>query len=113
MIDEVNWITEFQGKTLRAIRTRHGENGTVPFVLVMFDDGSTYEVHVKDDTYFEAAMFNSLRRAQPVSKVHIFTGGNRTTVEVKAETFPLFLLRAVDRRERGFPFELVKVRDAR
>jgi hypothetical protein len=115
LVDEVTRAIE--GKTMRAIRTGHDDDaGGRPHVTVHFDDGSIYRFDVKDNVFFEAAMFNGLRKAAPVvlidKKVEIYSG--ITVLEVRAKTFPLFLLRVVDRKHLHLePLTFTKVRDAR
>lgn len=111
MIEQVNWTDELQGKTLQSIRTRHEDDGPRPYVAVYFTDGSAYHLNIKPDVYFEAAMFNSLRKAQPVEKVIFHQMGRSTHVEVWARTFPLFLVRA--KGGDSFPFMLTKQREGR
>ena len=111
--DEIDWIKEFQGKTLKAVRCKRDGDNPQPFVHVMFDDGSLYEISVHKDIYFEAVLYNAVRKAQPVERVVFLDRRPRWIIEVRAHNFPLFVLRAVDKI--GYnrnPYVLIKLRDA-
>lgn len=115
LIDDVQGA--ILGKTLKAIRTGHDDDANgVPHVMVHFTDGSVYRFDVKENVYFEAALFNGLRKAAPVAfldrKVEIYAG--ITVLEVRAKTYPLFILRAVDRKHLHLnPFRFTMITDAR
>ena len=110
--EQARWISEFQGKTLRRVHSKRDSGDPVPYVHVEFDDGSKYEVCIKRDLFFEGCLYNILRKAQPVERIQFIKRGTRTIVEIRAHTFPLFVLRAVDKEGRHeFPFTLIKLKD--
>lgn len=104
---EACWLSQFEGKHLQSIRPiRH--DTPVPSIGVSFTDGTEYLVEIKQGVYFEACLINTLRRAQPVYDVIIERTNHDTVVEVRAQTFPMFELRAVNRTlpVGNFPFRL-------
>jgi hypothetical protein len=114
--NQIQWINEFQGKTLKAVRSRRSEGDPVPWVYLRFTDGTEYEIHIQSGLYFEAAMYNALRKAEPVDRVLFLDRGPRFVIEVKAAKFPLFVLRSYDKDRRTgqerhdyLPFTLRKV----
>lgn len=123
LINETSWLAEFSGKTLHAVRTRrHPKDAmkdSVPWVEVTFTDGSRYEIHIQNGLFFEGCLYNALRKAQPVDRILFLDRGPRFIIEVKARSFPLFILRSYDEhRKQGpvrmdyMPFTLKKVNDS-
>lgn len=85
------------GKTLRGVRPSH-DNGPVPDVNLLFTDGTAITLSVKPGVYFEACLINTLRKAQPVVDVILsHDGGGDHKLEVRARTFPLLTLLAVNK----------------
>ncbi len=102
------WNDELLGKTLRGVRPTHN-SGPVPEVVMLFTDGSTAKISVLDEVYFEACLINTLRKAQAVADVTVDTNfAGSHTIEIRSRTFPLVVLRAVNkgRPPEDFPFRL-------
>lgn len=103
------WGSALKGKTIRGIRPAH-DNGPVPVVNMLFTDDSAVTISVVDGVYFEGCLINTLRKAQPIEDVVI--RGDETfghyEIAVRARTFPLLELRAVNKDNRAdeFPFVL-------
>ncbi len=103
------WNDALLGKTFRGVRPTHS-NGPVPEVVLLFTDGTQATISVLDEVYFEACLINTLRKAQPVAEVNISftpeTTDRAYTIEVRSRTFPLLVLRAVNkgRPAEDFPF---------
>jgi len=102
------WLVEFKGKTIRHMRTLHKDNSVVPSVEIEFIEGDKYEVLVREGAFFEGCMLNTLRKAQPVVDVTWDREGADVCIEVSAETFPLFILLATNKKAPlgTFPFWL-------
>lgn len=96
-----------EGKVLRGVRPTH-DNGPVPEVVLLFEDGTTFTARVLPGVYFEGCLINTLRKAQPITKVTVDTVEARTIVTLRCRTFPLIQLMAVNKElEVGvFPFRL-------
>jgi hypothetical protein len=102
------WNGALLGKTIRGVRPTH-DSGPVPEVVMLFTDGTTAKISVLDEVYFEACLINTLRKAQAVADVTVdtdFAGSH--TIEIRSKTFPLVVLRAVNkgRPVEDFPFRL-------
>lgn len=102
------WMNELGGKTIVGIRPVR-ETSPVPQVRMIFTDGSEYLVEPRAGVYFEGCLINTLRRAQPITEVVIERDEDETYVELRAKTFPLLEMRAVNRTlpRAHFPFLLI------
>ena len=107
---ETAWLSEFEGKSLLGVRPEYNENDRVPGVMVSFTDNTRYLIQVKGGVFFEGCLINILRKAQPVYDVALVVDKEDTYLEVRAETFPMFVLMAQNKRipEGEFPFVLTK-----
>lgn len=105
-----DWLAELKGKTLRSIKTEHNRDDSVPSIVIEFTDDTSYTVTVKEGVYFEGCMINTLRKAQPITDLVFLKEGPDTLVEFVADTFPLFILLAVNKKipVGDFPFWLEK-----
>lgn len=108
-----DWSEALVGKTIRGVRPTH-DNGPVPDVTLLFTDGTTAIISVLDEVYFEACLINTLRKTQPVVAVNISDDQldeRGYVVEIRSRTFPLLVLRAVNkgRPPEDFPFRLTWV----
>lgn len=108
---QVEWLTELKGKTIKAVRPNHNED--VPSVRLLFKDDSEFELFVRTGVYFEGCLINTLRRAQPIVDIVMVADGDETYIEFAAETFPLLILLAVNKKlaPGNFPFWLEKIHD--
>lgn len=110
--EEIEWLNAFRGKTLQYIRQARVPGSTIPFVRIGFTDGSNYQVHPKDDVYFEACMLNSIRKARAVKHIDFIVPdqiGESWMVEVRTNTYPLFMLMGRHSNDVSlFPFILKK-----
>lgn len=111
MDQEKLWLHELLGKTIRGVRPVH-DGSPVPMVNLLFTDGSTYQISVASNVYFEACLINILRKAQRVEDVIITTQGNDTKVVVRAKTFPMLQLRVVNKGDAEVPILLTRTVDA-
>lgn len=104
------------GKTLRGVRPTH-DNGPVPDVNLLFTDDTGLTIKVKGGVYFEACLINTLRKAQPVTDIILLNeGGGDWKLELRARTFPLIKLLAVNKTlpldECPFEFSLREMHGA-
>ena len=108
MSHQNNWLSLLQGKTIRGVRPTH-DNGPVPDVNILFVDGTVATISVKDGVFFESCFVNTLRKSAPiVEAVFLSDGLGSHVVEVRARTFPLIRLGAVNKSipSDEFPFIL-------
>lgn len=112
-MQQQDWAEELCGKTLRAIRGRHKEDGT-PFVYMMTEkDGALehYEIHTSHDgIYFEGALINTLRKTAEIVGVNLYEGNYRTTLDIVTKGYPLVILRTMCKEGVEGPFPLTLVR---
>ncbi len=101
---------DLKGKTIFRITPIHGDGA--PQVRIEFKDRTSYILSVQENVFFEGAMINHLRKAQPiVDVIESYLGGRDHVVELRARTFPQLQLLArnmTDQPHRS-PFELVQL----
>lgn len=103
---ERNWESLLVGKVIHHIKTER--ESRVPTVVVEFRDHTVFTIDVIDGAWFEGCLINTLRRAQAVTEVNVTGEGNDHIVEVRASSFPLFVLIAsTDKLKFGHPFPLI------
>lgn len=105
---EQRWLDMFKGKTLKSVRTKYTDESRIPAVVVSFIDDSAFEISVLDGVYFEGCLINILRKAHEVDEVMVVVDENETYIEVRAKTFPMFILLAQNMQipAGDFPFEV-------
>ena len=107
-LESDSWNDALLGKTIRGVRPTH-DNGPVPEVVILFTDGTTAKISVLDEVYFEACLINTLRKAQAVADITVDTdSAGSHTIEIRSRTFPMLVLRAINkgRPPEDFPFRL-------
>lgn len=102
MSHQNNWLSLLQGKTIRGVRPTH-DSGSVPQVRLLLTNGTAFLISVKEGVFFEGCLINTLRRAQPIHDVVITMTKNDTKIDVRSKTFPMLVLRAINRE--GVPGE--------
>ncbi len=123
-ISHEHLLEEFQGRTLYSLRPRRPDHTDgKPHVELQFRDGSQYEIHAKLGVFFEGALINTLRKAQPVAAINIEDIDDEhdarktyVNIEFACETFTLFALRArldaIHKYEPDmFPFLVLKIKE--
>ncbi len=102
----------FEGKTIKNLRPNHDQR--VPRIDVLLTNKKPLRISVLDGVFFEGALVNCLRRAGKCSNVMYAYGGNRShVVELRAFTFPMLQLMAVnqgpDLKPTDFPFVVEEI----
>lgn len=105
---EEEWLRHLQGKTLVSVRATYTDDSRIPSVLVSFTDDSRFKISPREGIYFEGCLINVLRKARPIESVVIEVDPDDCFIEVRADTFPLFIMLGENKRmdDNRFPFIL-------
>lgn len=110
---EQEWVDQLVGKTVWGIRPHHDDGKDIPKVDLTFKDNARFTLAVKQGTYFEGCLINTLRRSTPVADVLVTSVDGDWMLEVSADNSPLFILTAVNKSldDEVFPFVLTREAD--
>jgi hypothetical protein len=111
---EEEWLRHFKGKTLLSVRPTYSEGSRIPSVTVTFTDASVFLISPREGIYFEGCLINVLRKARPIEKIECEVDPDDCYLEVRADTFPLFILLGQNKRmdDNRFPFNLEELEPA-
>lgn len=113
-IQKDDWWDELDGRVIQRIKVGYFEGqGSRPHIRILMKDGKAYAIIIREGVFLEGCFNNLVRNTQDIDSIRFKRKDKDHSVEVWAKTFPLFIMRAINRGIPGaqFPFQLFELGD--